>query len=126
MGGGRSAARAGGHHSDLQRKCQCPAAARAAFDWACRYQLGGGFVDDNSPDGTSDAVRRIALENRHVRIVQRIGRRGLATAVVEGMLASAAPVLAVIDGDLQHDEAILPQLFEQIRSCVADVAVGTR
>ena len=84
------------------------------------------FVDDNSPDGTSDTVRKIALENRHVRIVQRIGRRGLSSAVVEGMLASAAPVLAVIDGDMQHDEAILPLLFDQIRSGAADVAVGTR
>ncbi len=84
------------------------------------------FVDDNSPDGTSDTVRKIALENRHVRIVQRIGRRGLSSAAVEGMLASAAPVLAVIDGDLQHDETILPQLFEQICSGVADMAVGTR
>ena len=84
------------------------------------------FVDDNSPDGTSDTVRKIALENRHVRIVQRIGRRGLSSAVVEGMLASAAPVLAVIDGDMQHDEAILPQLFDQVYSGATDLAVGTR
>ena len=84
------------------------------------------FVDDNSTDGTSDLVRSIALENRNVRIVHRIGRRGLSTAVVEGMLASAAPVLAVIDGDLQHDERILPQLFEAVHSGGADIAVGTR
>ena len=84
------------------------------------------FVDDNSPDGTSDAVRKIALENRHVRIVHRIGRRGLSSAVIEGMLASAAHVLAVIDGDLQHDEMILPQLFAQVHAGSADIAVGTR
>lgn len=84
------------------------------------------FVDDNSPDGTSDIVRQIARENRNVRIVHRIGRRGLSTAVIEGMLASAAPVLAVIDGDMQHDEAILPQLFAKVFSGEADLAVGTR
>jgi dolichol-phosphate mannosyltransferase len=84
------------------------------------------FVDDNSPDGTSDIVRQIARENRNVRIVHRIGRRGLSTAVVEGMLASAAPVLAVIDGDMQHDEAILPALFAKVFSGEADLAVGTR
>ena len=84
------------------------------------------FVDDNSPDGTADIVRQIARENRNVRIVHRIGRRGLSTAVIEGMLASAAPVLAVIDGDMQHDEAILPQLFAKVFSGEADLAVGTR
>lgn len=84
------------------------------------------FVDDNSPDGTSDIVRQIARENRNVRIVHRIGRRGLSTAVIEGMLASAAPVLAVIDGDMQHDEAILPALFAKVFSGEADLAVGTR
>ncbi len=84
------------------------------------------FVDDNSPDGTAELVREIAQTNRQVRIVHRIGRRGLSTAVVEGMLASAAPVLAVIDGDMQHDEAILPQLHALIASGEADIALGTR
>lgn len=84
------------------------------------------FVDDNSPDGTSEAVRRIATRNRQVRIVQRIGRRGLSSAVIEGMLASAAPILAVIDGDMQHDEAALPQLFSAVHSGQADIAIGTR
>ena len=84
------------------------------------------FVDDDSTDGTSDLVRIIARQNRNVRIVHRIGRRGLSTAVIEGMLASAAPVLAVIDGDLQHDESILPQLYAAVQSGEADIAVGTR
>lgn len=84
------------------------------------------FVDDDSPDGTSDLVRRIALTNRSVRIVQRVGRRGLSSAAIEGMLASAAPVVAVIDGDMQHDETILRDLFEAVNSGRADLAVGTR
>jgi dolichol-phosphate mannosyltransferase len=84
------------------------------------------FVDDNSPDGTSEVVRQIALTNPQVRIVQRIGRRGLTSAVLEGMLATAAPVLAVIDGDMQHDETILPKMYAAIVSGEADLAVGTR
>lgn len=84
------------------------------------------FVDDNSPDGTSDLLREIARTNPRVRIVHRIGRRGLSTAVIEGMLATAAPILAVIDGDMQHDETILPRLYQAIESGEADVAVGTR
>lgn len=84
------------------------------------------FVDDNSPDGTSDVVRRIARTSRHVRIVQRVGRRGLSSAVIEGVLATAAPVIAVMDGDLQHSEDALPRLIDAVASNDADIAVGTR
>jgi dolichol-phosphate mannosyltransferase len=84
------------------------------------------FVDDNSPDGTADLVRQIGLTNRNVRVVHRIGRRGLSTAVIEGMLATSAPILAVIDGDMQHDETILPQLFAKVSSGDTDIAIGTR
>lgn len=84
------------------------------------------FVDDNSPDGTSELVRRIGRSARHVRIVQRVGRRGLSSAVVEGILATAAPVVAVMDGDLQHSEDALPRLIDAIADGGADIAVGTR
>lgn len=86
------------------------------------------FVDDNSSDGTSELVRRIGRGSRHVRIVQRVGRRGLSSAVVEGILATAAPVVAVMDGDLQHSEDALPQLIDAIADGGggADIAIGTR
>src|SRR3546814_12485857 len=66
-------------------------------------------VDDNSPDGTADAAREIARNDRRVRVIQRIGRRGLSTACIEGMCATAAPLAAVIDGDLQHAATLLPR-----------------
>ncbi len=84
------------------------------------------FVDDDSPDGTAELVRKIAQSRDNVRCVQRIGRRGLSRAVVEGMLASAAPVLAVIDADLQHDETVLPTMLRTLREQQVDVVVGTR
>jgi len=84
------------------------------------------IVDDNSPDGTSDIARLAASRDPRIRIVQRIGRRGLSSAVIEGMLASAAPVLAVIDGDMQHDEAILPKMYRAVAEGGNDLAVGTR
>ena len=59
------------------------------------------FVDDDSPDGTSDTVRNLGRQDIRVRCIQRIGRRGLSSGCIEGMLASSAPYLAVIDGDLQ-------------------------
>lgn len=84
------------------------------------------FVDDNSPDGTADIVRALANENPNVRCIKRIGRRGLSSACVEGMLAGHGKVVAVMDADLQHDEAILPELFALVQSGKADLAVGSR
>lgn len=72
-------------------------------------------VDDDSPDKTVDIVRNLACANRHVRCVQRIGRRGLSSACLEGMLSSSAPFLAVMDGDLQHDERLLPEMLRQLK-----------
>src|SRR5947207_2305834 len=62
------------------------------------------FVDDDSPDGTASVVRAIARADSRVRCLQRIGRRGLSSACIEGMLAASAPTIAVMDADLQHDE----------------------
>ena len=84
------------------------------------------FVDDNSPDETAARVRAMAQRDPRVRIVQRIGRRGLSTACVEGMLASAAPYLAVMDADLQHDERILPTMLRAVKAGGYDIAVGSR
>jgi dolichol-phosphate mannosyltransferase len=74
------------------------------------------FVDDDSPDGTAAAVRAGARADRRVRIVQRLGRRGLSSACVEGMLSSAAPYIAVMDADLQHDETLLPQRLARLKA----------
>jgi dolichol-phosphate mannosyltransferase len=84
------------------------------------------FVDDNSPDGTADIVRQLGRDNQAVRCIKRIGRRGLSSACVEGMLAGQGEVVAVIDGDMQHDETVLPKLFELVQSGKADIAVGSR
>jgi len=84
------------------------------------------FVDDDSPDETAELVRSISLSNPRVRVLHRIGRRGLATACVEGMLASSAPYLAVMDADLQHDERILPQMLAALKTDGLDMAVGSR
>jgi dolichol-phosphate mannosyltransferase len=84
------------------------------------------FVDDGSTDGTIDRILSIAARDRSIRLIQRIDRKGLSTAVVEGFLSTAAPIVGVIDGDLQHDETILPALIAGIASGEADVAIGSR
>lgn len=84
------------------------------------------IVDDDSPDGTSDLTREIAQLKPHVRIIHRIGRRGLASAVVEGVLSSSAPYFAVLDADMQHDETILPSMLKKLEADDLDIVVGSR
>jgi dolichol-phosphate mannosyltransferase len=84
------------------------------------------FVDDDSPDGTATAVHQAAQTDPRIRCLRRIGRRGLASAVIEGALSSSAANIAVIDGDLQHDETMLPRMLARLRSGDADVIVVSR
>ena len=84
------------------------------------------FVDDDSPDGTANLVREYAGADSRVRCIQRIGRRGLSSACIEGLLASTASYLAVIDADLQHDERLLPQMLDTLKQTDADIVVGSR
>ena len=84
------------------------------------------FVDDDSPDSTSDLVRELSQQNHRLRCIQRIGRRGLSSACIEGMLASSSPYLAVIDGDLQHDESLIPQMLSILKTDQVDIVIGTR
>lgn len=84
------------------------------------------FVDDDSPDGTWALLQDLQRERAHVRVLRRVGRRGLASACIEGMLATSAPYLAVIDADMQHDESILPTMLAILKARRLDVVVGTR
>jgi dolichol-phosphate mannosyltransferase len=84
------------------------------------------FVDDDSTDGTADEARRLAAADPRIRVLQRIGRRGLASAAIEGMCATAAPIVAVMDADQQHDPALLPPMLAAIRDGECDLAVASR
>ena len=83
-------------------------------------------VDDDSTDGTADRVRDIAKRDVRVRCIQRIGRRGLSGAFIEGALATAAPIVAVIDADMQHDEKLLPVMLNTLRSQDLEAIIGSR
>jgi dolichol-phosphate mannosyltransferase len=84
------------------------------------------FVDDDSPDRTGDAVRDLVRRDPRVRVIERIGRRGLSSATVEGVLSSAAPYFAVMDADLQHDEAVLPEMLRRLKAENLDIVVASR
>lgn len=83
-------------------------------------------VDDDSPDGTAGLARSLSQDDPRVRVIQRVGRRGLSSACIEGMLSTAAPFVAVIDADMQHDEALLPKMLAKCRDENLDIVVGSR
>ena len=82
--------------------------------------------DDDSPDGTAEVVRGFARQDARVRLLHRVGRRGLSSACVEGILACSADWVAVMDADMQHDERVLPQMLQRARQEGLDLVVGTR
>ena len=84
------------------------------------------FVDDDSPDGTAEVVREAARRQANIRCLQRLGRRGLSSACIDGILASAAPYAAVMDGDLQHDENLLPAMLAKIKAERLDIVIASR
>jgi dolichol-phosphate mannosyltransferase len=83
-------------------------------------------VDDNSTDGTSALARRLGEQDRRIRCIRRIGRRGRSGACIEGALASQARNVAFIDADLQHDETLLGAMLDRIRTVDVDLVVASR
>ena len=85
------------------------------------------FVDDDSSDGTADIVREIAKKDARVRCIERIGRKGLSSACIEGMLSCTSDYMAVMDADMQHDETILPKMLDALKDkSELDIVVGSR
>ncbi len=84
------------------------------------------IVDDNSPDRTWEAVLQMAVKDRRIQCIRRVGRKGLSSACIEGMLSSPAPFMAVMDADLQHDESLLPLMLKELKEGSLDIVIGSR
>ena len=84
------------------------------------------FVDDDSPDGTAALIKEIGTRDPRVRCLLRIGRRGLSSACIDGMLTAESLYIAVMDADLQHDEAILPEMLTALKADSKEIVIGSR
>ena len=82
-------------------------------------------VDDGSPDGTGAAVNEDARQHSNVRLVQRRGKLGLSSAVLEGVTQSAGDIVVMMDADFSHDPTLLPLLVKHIQSG-SDLVIGSR
>ncbi len=84
------------------------------------------IVDDDSADGTANAVLALGEGDARIRCLRRIGRRGLSSACLEGMAAAQGDFYAIMDADLQHDERLLPAMFRALSAGSVDLVVGSR
>ena len=85
------------------------------------------FVDDNSPDGTSREIKNFMKKSSDIRLIHRIGRRGLSGAVIEGIFAATSELVAVMDCDLQHDETKLSEMLHLFSKSISlDLVIGSR
>tara|TARA_B100000900_G_scaffold259673_1_gene221322 strand:- start:121 stop:1212 length:1092 start_codon:yes stop_codon:yes gene_type:complete len=83
-------------------------------------------VDDDSPDGTSEEVNKYKKFNNNIKLITRIGRSGLASAIKEGLLFAEGSYLLVLDGDGQHDASCILNMINLIVSSKADLIIGSR
>lgn len=82
-------------------------------------------VDDDSSDGTGEAVSAIAQQDPRIRLIVRKGQRGLSGAILHGWQHTNASILGVMDADLQHPPELLPKLLAAILEG-NDLAIGSR
>ena len=86
------------------------------------------FVDDNSPDGTADEIRRIQTADSHVHLLPRPGKGGYGSACRDGIRKvlheNLADYVIQSDADLSHPPELLPRMIELLKS--NPVVIGSR
>ncbi len=91
-----------------------------------RFDLEILFVDDDSADGTADVVRELAHRHGPVRLIRRVGRAGLSSAIKEGILDATGDLVVVMDCDGQHEPATIASAVAELQRSGADLVIGSR
>ena len=82
-------------------------------------------VDDDSPDKTYQLVKSISEEKPWVHLIHRVQEKGLSSAIVSGFSSANGGFLVVMDADMQHDAAILPDFLKAFKES-NDIVIGSR
>lgn len=90
----------------------------------CDWQL--IFVDDDSKDSTRTQVSQLSQSDERIRLIHRIGRRGLSSACLEGIASSDSDYILVMDADLQHDSSIIPAMLQAAKTDAYELVIGSR
>lgn len=91
-----------------------------------RFELELLVVDDDSADGTADLVRQLAHGEPSIRLIRRLGRAGLASAIKEGLLDATGDLVVVMDSDGQHEPSAVLEALERLESSGCDLVIGSR
>ena len=91
-----------------------------------RYDLEILFVDDDSADGTAEVVRDLAHRHDAIRLIRRVGRAGLSSAIKEGILDATGDLVVVMDCDGQHEPATVARAVEHLLATGFDLVIGSR
>ncbi len=83
-------------------------------------------VDDNSSDNTENLIREISKKDSRIRIISRIDRFGLSSAIKEGCLNARGDIIAVMDSDGQHEAKSLFQAIDYLSNNNKDIVLGSR
>ena len=83
-------------------------------------------VDDDSPDGTSDEINKYMKLNKRIKLITRIGRSGLSSAIKEGLIFAQGKYLLVLDGDGQHHPSFILDMLKKIKKNKSDIVIASR
>ncbi len=81
-------------------------------------------VDDDSTDDTANLVTQISAVNPSIKLLSRMGRRGIGSAIFEGFLISTGRIIVTMDADFSHPPKSVHTLVNAMSQY--DVAVGSR
>ena len=84
------------------------------------------IIDDDSSDGTTSLIKKLAQEESRIRIIHRVGRAGLASAIKEGLLGATGEIAVVMDSDGQHDPSRIIDAIDLLRKDSLDIVAGSR
>lgn len=88
-------------------------------------------VDDNSPDGTGKIVEEYiksmkTMAGYSISVIHRKAKKGLSSAILDGLKNSKGETVIVMDSDLSHPPQIIPKMLETIRQTQCDIVVASR
>ncbi len=90
------------------------------------------IIDDNSPDGTGKIISQFSRNDNATHLVERIGRRGLGSAILDGIknsISLGADIVVYMDADLSHNPHDIPLLLQALDPSPKtqfDIAIGSR
>lgn len=84
------------------------------------------FVDDDSRDGMDRIIRELNEFGYPVRLITRVGERGLSSAVIRGFSEANGETFICLDADLSHPPEALPAILECLDETGVDLVLGSR